>query len=336
MGKSDYDLMPGHESFLTMRLPPVAEALGATIDDFPVRPLRAEPGEWLIPLSDSGPHRVSVVWRSGQLVDAADGTASIPLPEPPGPDVPTLVTLHAPEGIRIQGNADPVTGDVLALERVESLARGIVDRLDPTSLDRSSPRDRTELLSSLVRFEARCGAAERAAALSQSERGSAEGTEISRVEQRILTAREELNAALVSVGLEEFLLSARSRIGLDDRPDPLADLPDIEEHPAVLRIRRLGKPSYYWGNAESGRKLSLRWRKVDNSSPLPQPDHGSALLAIGGLFASGLVLTRQANRAGRSTTLLATVVLIGGLALVTPVGAVVALIVLVLGCVLGQ
>ncbi len=266
-GQARFEVEPRSGAFLPVLLPKGAEALGATVDGTPIRPLRGQSGQWLIPLGVGGASRVVLAWTSESSRDGEEGWHVLEMPGLSQKGVPTLLTFHAPESWKVEAESwalEAVPGDVLAVERVEWMGRQIVENL--ATIDRSSAQARASLLASLVQFELLARATERAANWESAlDRSSGSNALHGRVLSRLEATRSSLEESLRLSGLDEFRESALARVGKATE-DPLADLPDTSDLLSALRVRRLGQPRYFRKSRNataSGSVPSIRW------SPLP-------------------------------------------------------------------
>ncbi|HEV3162732.1 MAG TPA: hypothetical protein VGZ22_01730 [Isosphaeraceae bacterium] len=259
IGQARFDLEPHAGPFLAVLLPPGAEALRATVDALPAQPLRGSADHWLIPLGDAGAASVTLVWRSEAAAAGATGLLASPALEQE--KVRTLLTVYAPEEATLSepgGLLEPVSGATVEVERTDRIGRSILASLD--QIDRSSARDRQEVIANLTRFELQARAAERAARSGLADRSVAAEQSYRRAVDRVAAARTTLLDALRGAGLDAWSQAAQANVGL-------ATLPARNEPAAVpidpaggIRLRRLGRGHYYRGDALGrGRAPELRW-----------------------------------------------------------------------------
>jgi hypothetical protein len=242
-GQARYDLDPGPAAFLTVVLPVSGEAVRATVDGHPVRVLRGASGRWLIPLSDEGARRVALVWRSINKKEVAGGSDLVPLPALIQARVPTLMTIYVPPSLHLNAPGGPIVSvshTRIELERTEWLARRIAARLN--AIDRSSARDRNELVADLTRFELQARSATRSAWFLALERGGPSSQDYQQSMERIGAMRQHVADAMRTSGLSEWLRDAQARVG------QLADASAVEPSGPIEpgpRLRRLGEPHYF-------------------------------------------------------------------------------------------
>ena len=121
LGRGVYETRARTGRLLVADLPAASTALWATVDQNPVSPLRSAEGRWLVPLGDQGPYRVSLFWSEpAQAATAAQAGWPLTLPRVGVERVPTLLTVHLPDGLTIKPSAAALelsTADRIALER---------------------------------------------------------------------------------------------------------------------------------------------------------------------------------------------------------------------------
>lgn len=259
------DSRPG--PFLRLRLPEGLDPLAALLDGRPIQPLRGSGGRLFLPILDGNACRMELVWRSspgGADRGELEGEGQeVPLPILEQPDVPTLLTVYAPETLLISTPTralTPIAADLLELEQAEWQAERIT-RL-AGHFDPASASDQAVLLTACMQFELQARATRRAAFA----RLAASSASSQHTVQRLAAAQSKFDAALVAAGLGEFPRSARARLG-GDEPDPFgANLPDLDP-PSTLRVRRQGVArSFRKASTTDSQPLKLQW------SPRPAPD----------------------------------------------------------------
>ena len=251
-GLARYDLEPRPGPFLAVRLPEAAEFTWASVDDLIGPALRDGPGRWLIPLGDRRPRRVTLSWH----LPAAGGPTARPAPFAfPSTDqagVPTLISAFAPESVEIiteAGGPEHLDRAGWEVENVEQLARRVVDAL--ADLDRSSRRDREQVLEDLIEIELRERCLVRGALASAPSADTPPG--------RLQSALNAIADASQAAGLDDLIEEARARVGLARSVEEFADEVSVSTA-ELVRVRRIGRPHFFritWGQA--GRPVSIRW-----------------------------------------------------------------------------
>jgi hypothetical protein len=282
-GQSDYDLSPQPGAFLGIALPDGAESLAVMVDGVPGRLLRGQDRTLLIPLNSAQTRRVSFVWKVERPNRDPEGTWRAALPVPLAThSVPTSLTVRTHPG---RPTAVPAAGfrpsspAVAAVRRVEVLSRRLRGELE--TLDRSSPRFEATLVTDLLRVELEQRQAERVVRGSADRpmvvetRPAAADSARSRAQiDRLHTVRTDLEEAVHLAGLDEWLDCARARAGIPGVVDPRPELVASAIGADGLRIRALGQPSNFWGEALApGRGLELVGRStpIVTSPPLTWP-----------------------------------------------------------------
>ncbi|MEO6810258.1 MAG: hypothetical protein ABI353_14175 [Isosphaeraceae bacterium] len=300
------DARPG--PFLKLQLPEGLEPLGALVDGQAVQPLRGSGGRLFLPILDGGACQAELVWRSkpGRADRAERGAREIPLPSLEQANVPTLITVDAPESLLISTPTRalvPIAADVLELENAEWQAKRMT-RL-AGRFDRASSSDQAALLTACVQFELQARATRRAA-LGQLTAATASSHQTA---QRLVAVRTKLEEALGEAGLGEFPRSARARLG-GDEPDPFGASPPNLERRLPLRVRRPGVAHSFRGaSTTDNQPLRLEW----SLRPTPQPWQrvGVWTLALVGL---GLLIGLPAMAGLREIGRPARLAILGGLA----------------------
>ncbi len=100
-GRARYDLEPRPAPFLAVRLAESAEVLWASVDGVIQPVVREGPSRWLVPLGDRNPRRVIVSWRAVGIDSTAKNPLGLACPTLDQADVPTLVSVTAPESIQL-------------------------------------------------------------------------------------------------------------------------------------------------------------------------------------------------------------------------------------------
>jgi hypothetical protein len=255
-GEARYEVEPGHDAFLPVAMPPDTEVVGAVVDGVPTRPYEGVLGQILIPLSGTAASRVVLFWSSMAPSPHPKTARELRLPLLTQDNVPTLVTVRAPETLRIEAPSRlllPVGRGVLELERAEWLGERIIESL--SAIDRSSSIDQARLLASLVRFELFARTAERAI----NRTGSIGATDDpAALTLRLAAARQSVTDALQAAGLEEYLRSAEARTGTGAlTTDPLESLAELPGSGSVARIPSLGRP-FWFRTSASREEAALR------------------------------------------------------------------------------
>lgn len=250
-GQSEFHLGVRPGAFLAVSFPPEARPIAAAVDGLPGRLLRGTDQNFLVPIENESARQVTLIWRGRIGLDRPEPAVGLPLPAPLAPQpVPAALVVRTPRGARATVTAPGLTptGPAWGLaRRAEVLSKRIVEEV--ARLDRGSTRQQGALLSQLVQFELAWRAADQSArAQAEQERGTLAAHEASRVQAALSSSRRSLTDAVQVVGLEDYLISARARLGLEP-VDPRPDLIDLTPLPSSLRIRLLGKPTAYWSDA---------------------------------------------------------------------------------------
>ena len=251
-GRARYDLQPGAGPFLPVRLPEAAEIPWAAVDGQVEPALRDGPGRWLIPLGDRRPRRVTLSWHlpGGSRTTSSPEPLACPTIDQPG--VPTVISVHALESAEVvaeAGGSRRLNRDDWEVEDTEEIARRVVDSL--ADLDRTSLRDREQVLDDLIEIELHA-------------RSLARGTSVPSASREALLGRIQGPLAAIadaseSAGLDELIEEARARVGLARSVDD-----SVDEVPAgiaeVVRPRRIGLPHYFRSPRGLGRPPGITWR----------------------------------------------------------------------------
>ena len=311
IGRASYNLDGRPAATLVLTLPQGAEPLAAAVDGAAVLPRRDAGGRIVIPLPDGSSTRVVLSWRD--RVDASRA-GTIPLPNPTGQAVPTLLSVSAPERSRfaVSGMTAAISAAEAEATCVDLRARLLTDRL--TSFDRGSPRDRATLLAALIRFELQVRAADRAAI------GSKSSAKLSVLQ----SGRRALEEALSASGLDDFARSAAARVGLVES-DPLATQPGTFEGPAPLRLRRIGSAFAF---RDASGPPAIRWS-------LRPPDRLPLGTWLPPATSVVLLLVASAFGPGRPRRAAVALALAGGLAAMGPGLGIAAALTLVGGVAVG-
>jgi len=287
-GEAIYDLRPRPGPFLTVDLPAGAEAVAGAADDAPAVPLHRAGGDgggggggrWSIPLGRGAPtRRVTLTWRAPA---AGTGGSPIALPAVAQPQVPTRLTVYAPEGMAVEAAGAawlPAPGVVLELERAEGLARRLGERLG--EFDRGSGPGREALVAGLVDFEVRARAVERAVAWGPPDRATAANEVHRRVLRRLAEARAPLADALGAAGLDDLAQEARDRVGLV--PSRALRGTPAGGPAGSPPLRRVGRASFFRGpGGGPGPRLAAiaRARPWQHTEPWVLAGGALAVLAI--------------------------------------------------------
>jgi hypothetical protein len=251
--------------------------------------LRAAPGRWLIPLGEGtgDDAQVRLIWETaaepatrGQPL-ASSGARQVLLPSLAQGNVPTFVTVHALDSVDVSSANrmfEPVVRERLEIVRAEWQGKRTAARLG--TLDRSSQRACESLVSDLVQFELLLRDAQRAAFWNVTSPEALRDPRIERIQERGRIARAALDEALRTAALEEFAESARIHVGLV-ADDPNSTTLEIPEPTAPVRIRRLGRPHFFQGEAPGGEPAAaLVWAQAPPPRPLASPAQW-ALFALG-------------------------------------------------------
>jgi hypothetical protein len=190
------------------------------------------------------------------------------------PNVPTFLTIHTPAAVELNqpgGSLEPVPRERLEIARLEWQGRRISDALG--KLDRSSQRECEALVSSLVQFELLKRDAERAARWNVSSPAAFHDVRVARLDERVRIASRSLADALGNAALDEFAESARIHVGLV-ADDPGSSTLEIPEPSTNVRIRRLGRPRYFYFDGDSAlndRESGLSWTTLPERTRFDRP-----------------------------------------------------------------
>jgi hypothetical protein len=317
VGVARYEVAPRSGPFLTIVLPAPSEAVWASVNANPVRPLRAASGQWLIPLEDEVANRVRLVWNAVGDPARGGGRHQLALPEVRASPAPALVTVRAPESIDVRagtGALEPIAADRLELERAEWLEGRTAETL--TDLDRGSLRDRETLAAALVQFGMLLRSAERAALWDPAGATQSRQERARRVRGRSEAVRAGLNEMLESAGLEDLSRAAQADLGLAP-DDPRAPAPEIPEPTPTVRIGHLGQPHHLLGKSSGlGGPEALAWSPIRPRGFSGRGDGGLLVLAAVAvpILVFGLVLLIERNdRWSRSAAGAALAILAAGI-----------------------
>jgi hypothetical protein len=294
MGRAMYEPMQGSGSFLSFELPEGSELLWVTIDSNPVIPVRLKSGVWSIALEDRRQPHVGVIWRRGPTDRSSRGsTWSIGLPSAGQGTATNLVTVYAPAGFSVLGDARglrPASMARLEMARADWLARSINEYIP--KFDRNSNRDHETLVPMLIGHEMhlrsalRAGASDDPGVRAQTERAE-RGPEL------VAAARAARVETLRRAGLEQDLAAANRYLGqaVERAARPLSSVPEPN---APERIRTFGFPSTLMGvlpgvdAPPSSAPLIVESHPWDDRANSPR---GQTIIAILVLMAIALVTT---------------------------------------------
>jgi hypothetical protein len=321
-GRARYDLEPRPAPFLAVGLVESAEVLWAAVDGVIEPVLHEGPGRWLIPLGDRNARRVVVCWRAVGVDHLSKSPQGLACPTLDQADVPTLVSVTAPESIQSglsSSTAERLNRADWEAETADQLARKFVGAL--SELDRGSRRDREQLLEDLIEIELRDRSLARAPEVSKSSVSAALG--------RIQTALASVVEASQTNGLEELIQGARARIGLGRDSDESTAEP-LSESTEPVRIRRIGNASFFRSlKSGAGRPIPITWNlKATSSNKID-----GWLIASTGLFIAvliGFAISRAWIPVGRLAVAL-TILVVLSLVVVEPLGTSLAMALVGLG-----
>ena len=176
-------------------------------------------------------------------------------------------------------------GLAVEVERFERASLRVIQGL--SRFDRSSVRDRSQLLASLVELELRIRSALRLAQgpMGRQERWPRELQ--SALLDRVSQAQGTLGETLRAAGLEDYLATARNRVGLEPA-DPLSDRSEIAEPPTEFRLLRLGRPSWFRGTIDA-REGAVVLEVGRGSTGEAGFEVGPILVGLGVLIGSGVL-----------------------------------------------
>ena len=323
-GRAVYETQAHSGRFLVANLPPASTLLWSTVDQIPTAPLRSGEGNWLIPLGEQGPSRVSLFWIGSNPVADSPGSAwSVTLPRAGVGRVSTLVTLHLPDHLTIKPSLtglELTVPDRMELERADRIARQLTEFL--AQIDRSSGRDRERVTSLLIAHEITLRSAE------SSLRWSARLGEQTRKERAerdlevIRSSRKALLESLRSAAMDEEIDAAQNYFGMP-RKSPVGTLVAAPELVSPDRLRSLGRPSFLIGLSSGLNEQPTRINgSLENagSNDSETPDRARSTLMLWLSLALGLTAVARPRPAASSL-----LILIGLLVMVGFMGGPVAL-----------
>jgi hypothetical protein len=266
VGQARFELESGSGPFLTVVLPHGSEALRGTVNGQAVQPLHGRSGRWLIPLGDGGARRATLVWRSASMGPRTDGTRVLAVPGLDQARVPTLVTLFVPETVKLMpvSSLDAVSAYALELERLERMGGRILVQLG--GADRTSARDRQDMVGQLSRLMLQARVTERAAwhALADQE-GEAQEVYRQAVE-RVRADRSRFLGTVRAAGLDDWARAALENVG-EAAPRGLAAAAIPYWDPSgALPLRHLGTAYHFRTETPVPRQAAvISW--IANSEP---------------------------------------------------------------------
>lgn len=272
------------EPFLPLKLPEGSTLLWLAIDGVPARALRAESGQWLVPLETRRTSRVVVIWQTSAPRAAATvgaGSVALPLPSLEQARVPLFVGLRTPVAFDVLSGTpalEAVSSARQEIARAEWIRRSIVDSL--AAIDRSSVRARETLVSELVDLELVLRRAERAAAREATSGSLTLEAAGERIRQQCRGVRAALAEALATTGLEDLAEAARVQLGLVRKAPGQAVL-EVPEPSASIRLRRLGRSRQFQGETRgTGAPVELvrTPRSITGTTSLPASERREFLI----------------------------------------------------------
>jgi hypothetical protein len=212
---------------------------------------------------------------------------SLPIPTPSSGQTPLALTAYSPTGsvLAPPSSLRPEIGLAVEVDRYEHACTRLIQGL--SHFDRSSVRDRSRLLASLVALELRVRSALRLGRVPIS--GESWPRELQRaLLDRLSQARAGVQDTLRVAGLEDYLAAARGRVGLEPA-DPESDRSEAAEPASEFRLLRLGHPSWFRGSVDAREgDLTLNVQRAETH---PLGDDPNVLLAGIGLLLFCSLLT---------------------------------------------
>ena len=294
-GRASYDLAGRPAPFLPVRLPLDSEIPWASVDGRIVAAVRDGAERWLIPIGGRDARRVCLAWQAPPIAPARPGLKPIGLglPALEQEGVPTLLAITAPATIgtrSLDREFDRIGGPAWEVERAERLSRTVFDRL--ADFDRDSTTGREAVVADLVAFELIARGVGRSEVPNDAAGRASADARSSRVE----AARTSIVEATQATGLDELVQEAWGQVGraVEDDETFAEATPDTTES---IRLRRIGKRSYYRGFGLSPRRpIGIGW---DVTNPAPGPTSGDLFATIAFGIVASLVLARVAWESGR-------------------------------------
>jgi hypothetical protein len=244
LGTAQLDIVAQPGVALPIALPADCPMLWASVNGSPVQLMRAGSGRWMIPLDRVELNRVAIIWRMAP--GAPDGrTATLPLPAIEGIRPPNLISVRAPESVRLDGRQPALeasTRDRAELMRAAWLSHRITERL--TRMDRTSTRDRQALAATLVELELALRSAERSVIWNLAGTPASRTERIPRVGEEAKLIRAAVLKSLSIHGLDDIAADVQTQVGLVPAAVPRGP---TETRPGsdAPRVRRIGRPWYF-------------------------------------------------------------------------------------------
>ncbi|WP_422925379.1 hypothetical protein [Singulisphaera sp. PoT] len=244
LGLARYEVEPHSGTFLPLELPAGAELLWTSVNNLAERALKSVSGQWVIPIDDEAVSHVSLIWRGGPVAPEPLKGQPVSLPTLTQAKVTTLLTVRAPATVKLvptDRRLVAVPRDRIETEKAEWLKRSIQDEL--VKIDRSSLRDRSRLMSALLRFELVLRSADRSAAWDPSSLNT-QGSWVDSLRHRLRVLRSSLLEPIEMAGLEELPRRVQAHMG--QVPENAEDASiEVPEPLAPVRLQHSGQPHHY-------------------------------------------------------------------------------------------
>jgi len=301
LGTALYRTEPRTGQYLTVAPPDGARLLRAAVDGEAVPSLLDAESRWTIPLGDQETKLVGLTWAVEEEVAATAGPRHVGLPRVGDGKTPTLVGVYMPPGTSLRPSSAPLESvgpERQHLERAARAARLAYDLV--AEMDRGSARDRGRLVSLLIEHESALRGGERALSAAARSADRSRRDRAARDLESIQASRAQLVESLRASGLEEPVADAWAYLGLQP-PDGVRAGAGVPEQADRERVRRLGRPAYFAGNApgldDPPIRLEIAPDRADDYAAVSEGRARSLLLLalLMGLGLAGLTSARQAG-----------------------------------------
>ena len=303
LGFGRYQVGPQEGGTLTVTLPDGSEPVEVSVDGRPAPLRRVGPGRLEIPVAESRPARLTLVWRKAPASPGSN--AGVALPVVGRGRAAVSVVVRAPEGASVRdpdGGLAATSADWLGLNASARAERDALDLL--ARHDGRSRRDADRLVGLIARARRGLDGAARAAANNP-------GLDDGRREPRATLVRAATSAfetrlvrALKGAALGDDAAAARAALaGPSADPGPVAADGGPAE-PAAMP----GRHHAFVGTIEAGGPAP---RLLVSAAPGARPSDRSAVLGLAAFAALGPPSAWQLARRARGSAAFAAVALVG-------------------------
>jgi hypothetical protein len=252
VGMTTCELTDGTGTELVFRVADSCEVVSALVDGSPGRAFRDIGERVIVRLPNQRVRRVALIWTAKSEASGREARARLSVPVPEQRSVPLELWACVPEGHRVEvvgSGLEEVGGPRFATARLEGLLGGLTREV--AVIDRSGARDRSQLLSRLIEYElSERWALRMLGGSGGRERGDEEAARAG-IRERIEAARTQLEESVSGIGLDDFLTTARIRVGATE-PNRRSRESETAELPLDFELPLHGESSWFLGSTGGG------------------------------------------------------------------------------------